>query len=58
MYTFKMLIIADYYISGFQLLNKVWICPLLNHFNSVTYKAHNFSSYGSLWFRFPSILIL
>lgn len=49
-----MLIIANYYISSFQLLNKVWICPLLNHFNSVTYKAHNFSSYvcsyGSLWF--------
>lgn len=35
-----MLIVTNNNISRFQFFNKVWVCSIVNHFKSITYKAH------------------
>ena len=35
-----MLIVTDNYISRFQFFNEVWVCSVVNHLNSIAYKAH------------------
>ena len=35
-----MLIIANNYIACLQFFNEVWIRTIVDHFNSVAYKAH------------------